>query len=748
MSKEPKIKRSPRPRSLTATLAIAFVTLSLVALIVASGLELYFNFRAQQAVVAGEQRLTALEAANTVQDFIQERYGELEAAVKFNDLSSTTPAAVELTLEKMLGRQPAFRQLVWFDAEEQVIAQASRLSRLVSHITSQLEADLFAQTGQGARYISPAYIDDTTFEPLIVIAVPVKNIFGDFQGTLVAEVNLKFMWDLVDRLEIGEKGVAYVVDRQGKLLAFGDVTRVLAGENLSHLDEVAEFVGREEPLLELDEEGISVSTGINGTNIVSTYIPLGTPDWAVVIELPVLEAYRDILPNIIASGAIILIVAVLAAVVGTYLAQRLAAPLLNLTETATRIAGGDVELQAGTEGPAEVSQLAAAFNSMTEQLRGLIGSLEQRVVGRTQRLEIVASLGERLSAILNLEALLAEVVNRVKESFDYYHAHIYLLDDEQQCLVVAEGTGEAGAAMKTQGHNILLNARTSLVARAARSGEIVRVDNVREADDWLPNPLLPHTYSEMAVPIIIEGQVVGVLDVQQDRIAGLDEGDASLLRSLANQVGIAIRNARLFNEVETALAEARAAHERYIEQSWEKAKLRRRGAGQYHYARSEAPALSESALTEAKRLALSQDHPVIMTLNGGQDAGTKKRKKASLPNQQSIIAPITIRNKAIGALQLHPASEDQTWTEDDLAVVETVLDQLAQSAESLRLFEDTRERAGREQIIREITDKLRAAPNLERLVEIATTELGERLAAKYTQLELSIEKSSDNGNGQ
>ena len=104
--------------------------------------------------------------------------------------------------------------------------------------------------------------------------------------------------------------------------------------------------------------------------------------------------------------------------------------------------------------------------------------------------------------------------------------------DPVENLVVAAGTGEAGAEMKAKGHSIRLDARTSLVARAARSGEIVRVDDVREAEDWLPNPLLPHTCSEMAVPIILEGGVVGVLDVQEDKIVGLDEGDANLLRSL------------------------------------------------------------------------------------------------------------------------------------------------------------------------------------------------------------------------
>ena len=168
-----------------------------------------------------------------------------------------------------------------------------------------------------------------------------------------------------------------------------------------------------------------------------------------------------------------------------------------------------------------------AFKSMTDQLRNLITTLEERVVSRTQRLEVVASLSEQLNAILDFDQLLLELVSQVKDTFGYYHAHVYMLDESQN-LVMAAGAGEAGRQMMAQGHSISLDVPTSLVARAARTNQIVSIANVREAADWLPNPLLPDTYSEMAVPIVSEGQVVGVLDVQQDEVAGLDEGDAGL----------------------------------------------------------------------------------------------------------------------------------------------------------------------------------------------------------------------------
>jgi GAF domain-containing protein len=445
----------------------------------------------------------------------------------------------------------------------------------------------------------------------------------------------------------------------------------------------------------------------------------------------------------LAAAAILIAIAV-----GLYSAARISRPIASLTQVANRITSGDLEQRAEITERNEFGLLATAFNAMTAQLRELIGSLEERIAARTHRLEIAATMGERMNAILNVDQLLAEVVNQIKESFDYYHAHIYLLDNKGERLVVAEGTGLAGVEMKAQAHNIHLDAPQSLVARAARTGEIVKVDNVREVKDWLPNPLLPDTYSEMAVPIILEEQVVGVLDVQQNKIAGLDEGDASLLRSLANQVAVAMHNSRLFAEVETALSEARVAQARYLEQAWEKSKIEIRGR-QYHYARPGAPILAETVLAKAKQHAVAQSGPAIVAISENDAVENSKSTVEPLGEAEqarAIVAPIILHDLTIGTLQLHPAHVDQVWTEADVAITEAVINQLVQTAEHLRLFEETRERAGREQTIREITDKLRAAPNLQQLAIIATRELNEKLGGMHAGLELGIKSQTTLGN--
>lgn len=746
MSVKVASKKSSRRRSLAATLATTFVVLSVIFLLLMSSFQIYLNFQAEQQVISSQQQLIASGAAEEVSGFIEQMFGVLETAAQVGHGSPAVHQEEHQTLpDRLLGAQEAFRKVTLLDEQGQVLGVASRLSLLGSPDSANYaDQEFFSKVSQKQRFISSVFIDEVTSEPLVTMAVPVTNIFGEFQGAIVAEVNLKFMWELVRQLQIGQSGQAYVVDKRGDLIAFGDTARILKGENLRNLEQVSEFINS--PAL-IDQSGANLSTGINGNSVLATYVPLGTPDWAVMTEIPVGEAYQNVIQNVGASLVILLIIAVLAGITGVYASRRLAAPLLNLTKSATRIAEGELNLDVAVEGPSETARLADAFNSMTAQLRELIDTLEQRIEARTQRLEIAASLSERLVAILNLEELLVAVVNQVKTSFGYYHAHIYLIDDRREFLIMAEGAGEAGRVMKAQEHNIPLNAPTSLVARSARTGEVVRVDNAREAQDWLPNPFLPDTYSEMAVPIILEGRVVGVLDVQSDKIAGLDEGDANVLRSLANQVAVAIRNARHFAQVEATLAEAQAVQEHYVQQAWY---ARQVGQQEYEYQRPGAPPLSHILKTQLDQEANTKDKPAIITAANGHPL--KSQSKADEAEDEQIVAlvaPIKLQNQIIGAMGFLETdlSRRPLWGEQELALVQAIADQVAQTAENLRLFEETRQRADYERMVGEITQKIRQAPNLEVLAQTAATALNEVLGSAGGEVRLNIASSTKGGNG-
>jgi GAF domain-containing protein/HAMP domain-containing protein len=576
------------------------------------------------------------------------------------------------------------------------------------------------------------YIDDVTGEPMVIMVVPAADAFGEVQGTLLAEVNLKFMWDLVNRLEIGEAGLAYVVDRQGNLIAFGDISRVLRGENVGQLKEVGEFVSSPAPF---DETGAGISQGINGTTIVGTYVPLGTPDWAVVTELPLTEAYGAVIRSTAISVLVLLVVATLAGLIGGYVARRLAAPLLNLTAIASRIAGGEVGVQAAIEGPAEVASLAGAFNNMTAQLRELIGSLEQRVADRTRNLQTAAEVARAATSVLDPDELLRQTVDFVRERFDLYYVGLFLLDEERRFAVLRAGTGEAGQSMLAQGHRLEVGGGSMIGQCIARAEARIALDVGAEAVRF-DNPLLPETRSEMALPLRSRGQVLGAMTVQSVEEAAFDEADVAVMQTMADQVAVALDNARLFTESQAALEAERHAYGEISRQAWTEL-LRAQADWGYRYAHQSITPLEgdwRPEMRQAERTGQSVQSRDGAA--GGDGAGGP-----------TLAIPIQVRGHVVGVLSFRKDESSETWTAEEVALLETLVAQLGVALESARLYQEAQRRATSERLTSEIVDRMRRAVDIDTLLQTALQELTSVLgvSSAFVQLAAPSEPPADEG---
>jgi methyl-accepting chemotaxis protein len=361
-----KLKKPVGSLNLTTILAIAFFSLSVLGLLFSGGLQIFSYSQTNAESIAGKLQLIASKATGTVSSFILEKISILETIARISSLHASSRGNWSETVYGLLSSQPSFRQCILWDKNGNILEIASRMSRVESEKATGLYSnELISRVNQGDNYISPVNMDELSSEPIILIAVPEKNVLGDIMGILAAEVNLKFMLDMMINIEVGKQGHAYVVDKQGNLIAFRDLTRILKKENLAGIKIVDEFIQE-------TENSSSGKTyrykGITGKPVVGTYVSLNTPDWAVIIELPEVEAYQEVIQNAVRAIIITLIIAVLAGVVGIILARRLAIPLVKLTNIATRIAEGEMALKAPVSGIKEVAGLAVVFNNMTTRL--------------------------------------------------------------------------------------------------------------------------------------------------------------------------------------------------------------------------------------------------------------------------------------------------------------------------------------------------------------------------------------------
>ncbi len=434
-------------KSLTVTMTASFLGLSVFILVFSMSLELFFSFKTQQTYIASQQELIAKNASESVRAFMANKFATLSQADEINNLANSEGRRL-LVMNKVLGRDLSLRQLFLIATSGDELLKVSRLSDLAADPLSDLKQVLLQEIFTGKNYISPIYVDPATGEPLVLIAVPTNDSFHQLQGAFVAEVNLKFIWDLVDSIQVGKNGHAYVADKQGKLIAFSDVSRVLAHEDISALAEVSQFMKGE------NHTGAEVSKGILGTSVVSSYASLGTPDWAVVVELPLMEAYETPVQLLLYSLLILALCAFVAVVSGIYLSRRITRGIVVLSAAAEQLSRGklDTRIELSNDNTDdEIDQLALSFSVMAVKLRALYEGMDEKIKEKTTELSSqVEEVEKSRSAILNLlEDIDAEkrsaeemVVVRTKELSDEKARLLASINSLSFGFVIVDNTSE------------------------------------------------------------------------------------------------------------------------------------------------------------------------------------------------------------------------------------------------------------------------------------------------------------------
>lgn len=572
-------------------------------------------------------------------------------------------------LVEFQSRFPGFLEIFVTDQYGAIIASTNRTS-------DYYQADeewwqVAWNNGSGRVYVSQATFDESANAYAIDIAVPISTHNDSTPiGVLRSTIDINILENLIASVQLGQTGQADLVFQGDQYLdPDGLGLTTLAPEDVAGLASLSETYGQrtfEDSLTLVSKSKVSAPLSKHHEVIEQ----LG---WTVVVHQDIAEAHESVAATTRSISLAGIVIALVIAVVAQILAQILVGPISRLTVVADQVTAGDLQARANVEAADEIGSLATAFNTMTSRLHEFIANLESRVAERTGGLVLAAEVGRSVSQVRELHLMLQDAAEIVRSRFDLYYVQVYLTDPAQSALILEAGTGTVGTELVARGHRLPVNT-ASINGRAAMEKHSVVIPDTSASTTFKPNPLLPDTRSEMAVPLLVGEKVVGVLDLQSQNPGALNQDILPAFEALAGQLAIAIQNANLLAEAQQARLEVESQAGRLVRKNW-----------QEHL----------DAIHQPERIGFVFEGNAVIPLADAADIKP--------PSEGNIIqAPVAITGESLGTLSVELDARDLTAQTAEL--VNNVARQVAQQIENLRLLESAeRYRYEAEQATRRLT---------------------------------------------
>lgn len=547
--------RAPRRGRLVRDYFLISVLLIGGGLITSGLIEIYFRYQESREQLALVQKEIAAGAAFKIEHFVQEIHNILRGATKSRDIAPKgLTADFRFELEKLLLIAPAVTEAIALNENGVIQVQASRLRTVLPDAKKDLSKTApFLQARQGKSYFGPVYFVRGS-EPYMTIAVPIERFAGDVIGVLQAEVNLKYIGDVISSISIGKAGYAYAVSRSGELIAHPDISLVLQRRNVRQLAVVkAAFESAPgAPAL-----NAIVAPNIQGKDVLSSFALIRDFDWAVIVDRPVKEAYEALYASMLRTAALALIGLGMALFASYFLARRVIQPVRILREGVERIGTGDLGYRLNLKTGDEIEVLADEFNRMTEQLQESYEDLERKVEDRTRELteslEQQTGTSEILGVIAgsptDIQPVLDVVAERAARLCDAEDAVIFRLDAHVLRRVAICGRFPMRETLRIS--------RGSVTGRAVVDRQTIHIHDI-DAESPTEFPDIDRSGSHggsrartrLAVPLLREGIALGAINVRRMDVRPFSDKQIALLKTFADQAVIAIENVRLFQEIQ------------------------------------------------------------------------------------------------------------------------------------------------------------------------------------------------------
>ncbi len=667
---------------------------------------------------------------NQIQTWIDVLHEDLENAFLDEELQShlvtlfnpsAFPAARDFAYTQLSNRAKQivqnigrFEELLLLDLEGKVL--------LSTEGESQEDKILSAQPYFQQGLLGPFVQEPTLFRSLgrmlVVFSQPVQDRDGKVVGVLAGRASLEALNAImVERSGLGETGETYLVGDNGALL-----TEARFGAEDWQYGMAGEYVRSEavEQALETRQSGLLKSyESYYDEAVIGFYRWVSELRVVVVSEQRLSEALAASEEVISQSIAVVVGAGVFAVVISLFVSGGIINPLSRLAETVSRIASGEFTLLADIERRDEIGDLARAFNAMTAQLRDLIDNLERRVLERTRDLELTAELGRTVASIRDLDTLLNYAINLIADRTPYYHVQIFLLDREEnpQYALLRASTGEVGQQLLEAQHRLAIGSSSIIGQIVDRGQPLIVHDTQAPGSVHQPNPLLPNTRSEMALPLRVGTRVIGALDVQSLAPNTFDDADVRVFSLLADQLAIAIDNARLFHESAVRLEEIDKLNRRLVGAAW-KDYLRQQG--------------THVMGAVADMQGAEHAEPLTPLMEKVLESGS------IITDQQDSVAivsvPLAHRGVNLGVLEFE--IEAEALNPETLELVQALTSRLMSTLETIRLFEQSQRLAQRERVVNQVSTRLTGKTEMSDLLQTAVRELGRALQMPHTAVRL------------
>ena len=403
------------------------------------------------------------------------------------------------------------------------------------------------------------------------------------------------------------------------------------------------------------------------------------------------------------------------------LQQVLVSRLTNLT----RIAQENEQDQIAAN--AELQELKEDLELRVEERTAELKQSATQLQKRAAQFETIAQLARTINSIEDPNTLLHKITQLVSVSFGFYHIGLFLLDESHQYAVLNAANSQGGERMLERQHRLKVGSQGIVGYVTSTGNPRIALDTGTDAV-FFDNPDLPETHSEMALPLRVGKTIVGALDVQSTESNAFSEDDVEVLSILADVVSVAIENARLYEELQRVLTEAQTAFSESTMEGWKQITKKRETIGYKLSGTSIRPL--ENPLKNAEILAVTKTGKISI-------APKSKNNKTT-----SLAVPIKLREQVVGTMNIN-LPEDREWDPDEVDITQALANRVGVAIESATLLEKTRQRAIRESMIGDISAKISASAEIERIMQVAVGELRQALGASEVTLKIGSDESEN-----